>query len=234
MTAADIKAKLIAIGNKEKAFELQRFFKTGEGEYAEGDLFLGITVPEQRKIVKTCHDTPISEIELLLSEKYHECRLTALLLLVAIYKKTKTEEQKKEIVELYLRNTKYINNWDLVDSSAHFILGPFLANRDRSILYKLASSNLLWEQRIAIIATFHFIRNEDFADSLLISEKLLHHKHDLMHKAVGWMLREVGNRNKTILVEFLMEYSTEMPRTMLRYAIEKFEEEERQYFLKKR
>ncbi|MFZ4454766.1 MAG: DNA alkylation repair protein [Bacteroidales bacterium] len=234
MTAADIKAKLLAKENKEKAFELQRFFKTGEGEYAEGDLFLGITVPEQRKIVKTCLDTPISEIELLLNEKYHECRLTALLLLVAVFQKTKTEEQKKEIVELYLRNTKYINNWDLVDSSAHFILGSYLANRDRSILYKLASSDLLWEQRIAIIATFHFIRNEDFADTLLISEKLLHHKHDLMHKAVGWMLREVGNRNKAILVEFLMEYSTEMPRTMLRYAIEKFEEEERHYFLKRK
>lgn len=234
MTAADIKAKLIAIGNREKALESQRFFKTGEGEYAEGDLFLGITVPEQRKIVKMCIDTPLSEIELLLNEKYHECRLTALLILVAIYKKTKSEEQKKEMVDLYLRNTKNINNWDLVDSSAHFILGPYLANRDRSILYKLADSELLWEQRIAIIATFHFIRNEDFADTLLISEKLLRHTHDLMHKAVGWMLREVGNRNKAILVEFLMEYSTQMPRTILRYAIEKFEEEERQYFLKRK
>jgi 3-methyladenine DNA glycosylase AlkD len=234
MRATDIKAKLIAVANREKALELQRFFKTGEGEYAEGDLFLGITVPEQRKIVKTCLDTPLSEIELLLNEKLHECRLTALLILVGIYQKTKSEEQKQQIVELYLRNTQNVNNWDLVDSSAHFILGPHLAKRDRSILYKLADSELLWEQRIAIIATFHFIRNEDFADTLLISEKLLRHKHDLMHKAVGWMLREVGNRNKAILVEFLMEYSTEMPRTMLRYAIEKFEEEERQYFLKRK
>ena len=234
MRATDIKAKLIAVANREKALELQRFFKTGEGEYAEGDLFLGITVPEQRKIVKTCLDTPLSEIELLLNEKLHECRLTALLILVGIYQKTKSEDQKQQIVELYLRNTQNVNNWDLVDSSAHFILGPHLAKRDRSILYKLADSELLWEQRIAIIATFHFIRNEDFADTLLISEKLLRHKHDLMHKAVGWMLREVGNRNKAILVEFLMEYSTEMPRTMLRYAIEKFEEEERQYFLKRK
>jgi len=234
MTAQDIKQKLQSAANPEKALQMQQFFKTGEGEYGEGDLFIGITVPEQRKISASSLSVSLAEIETLLAEKFHECRLTALLILVAKYQKSKTQQLKREIYELYLQNTRFINNWDLVDSSAHHIVGDYLADKERTMLYRLAESELLWEQRIAIIATFKFIRNEDFGDTLLLSEKLLRHKHDLMHKAIGWMLREVGNRNKSVLVDFLIEYSTEMPRTMLRYAIEKFEEEERHYFLKRK
>lgn len=234
MTAEEIKQQLEAAANTEKALQMQRYFKTGVGEYGEGDLFWGVTVPEQRKIANRCLQTEHEEVQKLLRDKIHECRLTALLILVAQYKKSKSVAAKAMITQIYLSNTQYVNNWDLVDSSAHFILGDYLTHRDRSLLYELADSSSIWEQRIAMIATFHFIRNEDFADCLLLSEKLLNHPHDLMHKAVGWMLREVGNRNKGILVEFLEEYSLRMPRTMLRYAIEKFPEEERQYYLKRK
>ncbi len=233
MTAATVKAALKELASIEKAMILQRFFKTGEGEYGEGDLFWGLTVPQQRTIAKKNLTLPLSEIELLLSEPYHECRLTALLICVERFKKA-SESDRKSIVELYLRNTHRINNWDLVDLSAHYILGKYYADKDRSIIHKLAESELLWEQRIAVIATFDFIRNGDYADTLILAEKLLNHKHDLMHKAVGWMLREVGKRNKSIETDFLMQYSTQMPRTMLRYAIEKYPEEERQFFLKRK
>lgn len=234
MTASDVKAKLQAIANPEKALLLQRFFKTGEGQYGEGDLFMGITVPQQRIVAKTHKDIPHHEIENLLHEPYHECRMTALFILVNRFKKSKNDAERKEIVDLYLRNTAYINNWDLVDLSAGYILGEYLLDKERTLIYRLAESQSLWEQRIAVLATSIFIRNDDFADTLLLAEKLLNHKHDLMHKAIGWMLREVGKRNKTILVDFLIQYSTQMPRTMLRYAIEKFPEEERQYFLKRK
>jgi len=234
MKASDVKKELQAIANPEKALLLQGFFKTGEGEYGEGDLFLGITVPQQRTIAKTFKDLPLSEIEVLIHEPYHECRLTALIILVNRFKKTKKETGRKEIVDLYLRNTASINNWDLVDSSACYILGEYMLDKDRTLIYRLADSDSMWEQRIAVLTTFTFIRNDDFADNLLLAEKLLNHKHDLMHKAIGWMLREIGKRNKSVLVDFLMQYSTQMPRTMLRYAIEKFPEEERQYFLKRK
>lgn len=234
MKASDVKNALQRIANPEKALLLQGFFKTGEGQYGEGDLFLGITVPQQRTISKTFKELPLTEIETLLHEPFHECRLTALIILVNRFKKTKTDADRKLIVDLYLRNTAYINNWDLVDLSACYILGEYLLDKDRSLIYRLAESDSLWEQRIAVLTTFTFIRNEDFADNLLIAEMLLNHKHDLMHKAIGWMLREIGKRNKSILVDFLMQYSIQMPRTMLRYAIEKFPEEERQYFLKRK
>ncbi|MDD2798092.1 MAG: DNA alkylation repair protein [Bacteroidales bacterium] len=234
MTALEIKQALTLHSNKEKALASQQFFKTGEGEYAEGDLFLGVTVPEQRKIATKNLSTSQGEVEKLLHDPYHECRLTALLIMVAKYQKTKETTTRREIVELYLRNKKQINNWDLVDSSAHFILGHYLRDKERAILYQLADSNQLWEQRIAIISTFDFIRNGDYTDTLLLSEKMINHSHDLMHKAIGWMLREVGNRNKAVEVAFLEKYSTQMPRTMLRYAIEKFPEEERQYYLKRK
>ena len=234
MKASDVKKELQSVANPEKALLLQGFFKTGEGEYGEGDLFLGITVPQQRAIAKNYKELPLSEIEILLHEPYHECRLTALIILVNRFKKMKKEADRKEIVEFYLKNTTYINNWDLVDSSACYILGEYLLDKDRTLIYRLADSDSMWEQRIAVLTTFTFIRNDDFADNLLLAEKLLNHKHDLMHKAIGWMLREVGKRNKSVLVDFLMQYSTQMPRTMLRYAIEKFPEEERQYFLKRK
>lgn len=234
MKASDVKNALQSIANPEKALLLQGFFKTDEGQYGEGDLFLGITVPQQRSIAKSFKELPLTEIETLLHEPFHECRLTALIILVNRFKKTKTDADRKLIVDLYLRNTAYINNWDLVDLSACYILGEYLLDKDRSLIYRLAESDSLWEQRIAVLTTFTFIRNEDFADNLLIAEMLLNHKHDLMHKAIGWMLREIGKRNKSVLVDFLMQYSMQMPRTMLRYAIEKFPEEERQYFLKRK
>ncbi len=233
MKASEVKTQLQIIANPEKALLLQGFFKTGEGQYGEGDLFMGITVPQQRSIAKNYKELPLSEIGILLHEPYHECRLTALIILVNRFKKTKNEADRKEIVDFYLSNTAFINNWDLVDLSACYILGEYLLDKDRTLIYQLAQSESLWEQRIAVLTTFTFIRNDDFADNLLIAEMLLNHKHDLIHKAIGWMLREVGKRNKSVLVDFLMQYSLQMPRTMLRYAIEKFPEEERLYFLKR-
>lgn len=233
MKADEVIEKLKAAASVERAFQAQRYFKTGEGEYGEGDLFMGVTVPNQRKIAKEAAKMTISEIEKLLHDKRHECRLTALFILVAQFKKNKDESHREMIVKLYLKNTRYINNWDLVDSSAHFILGEYVLQRDRKILYKLADSSNLWEQRIAIISTFRLIRELDYGDSLILAEKLLNHKHDLMHKAVGWMLREIGNRNKTVLIDFLNEYSTRMPRTMLRYTIEKFTDDERRFYMKR-
>lgn len=234
MTAELIKAKLLSLRNFEKSIFLQRFFKTGEGEYAEGDLFLGITVPQQREVAKSFAKTPLHELEMLLHDKYHECRLTALVILTERAKKSKREEEKRLIFELYLRNTHYINNWDLVDVTANYVVGRYLMDKDRSVLYRLAESSLLWEQRIAMIATLEFIRNHDFVDTLLIAEKLVYHKHDLMHKAVGWMLREAGKRDKSVLIGFLEQYAATMPRTMLRYAIEKLDEEQRQYYLNRK
>ena len=232
MKATDVKSSLEAIASSERAFLSQRFFKTGEGEYGEGDVFMGITVPTLRLIAKASIKLPLDEVEKLLQEKYHECRVTALLILVERFKKA-IESDRGAIATLYLRNTHRINNWDLVDLSAHYILGKYLMDKDRSILHQLADSTWLWDQRIAVISTFEFIRNGDYTDNLILAEKLLNHRHDLMHKAIGWMLREIGKRNKSVELDFLMQFSTRMPRTMLRYAIEKFPEDERQFFLKR-
>jgi len=222
--------ELQSLGNPEKAKILQRFFKTGKGEYGEGDRFIGITVPEQRKLAKKYDTLPLKELQKLLSSKYHEHRLTSLLILVIKYSKS-DDVEKKGIVEFYLTNTKYINNWDLVDSSADKIIGDYLLERDRSILYELAKSDYLWERRIAILATFRFIKNNQFKDTLKISVLLLSDHHDLIHKAVGWMLREIGKRNLSIEEEFLKKHYKKMPRTMLRYAIEKFNPEKRRTYL---
>lgn len=222
---------LLQLGNPTKALQAQRFFKTGPGEYGEGDQFIGVTVPDVRSVMKKYCDCPLQEIKQLLKSEFHECRLAALLLLVHQYQKG-TESTQKQIVDIYLKSTKYINNWDLVDTSAYHILGPWLfEHNDTSLLTTLADSKSLWEQRIAIIATLHFIRKDDFAPTLRIAEQLLHHPHDLMHKAVGWMLREVGNRDEVVLVQFLSKYYKTMPRTMLRYAIEKFDETRRKKYL---
>lgn len=224
-------ADLRQFGNPTKAAQAQRFFKTGSGEYGEGDQFIGVTVPEVRSVMKKYLDCPLQEIRQLLKSEFHECRLAALLLLVHQYQKG-TESTQKQIVDTYLKSTKYINNWDLVDTSAYHILGPWLyEHKDTSLLTTLADSNSLWEQRIAIIATLHYIRKDDFALTLRIAERLLHHSHDLMHKAVGWMLREVGKRNERVLVEYLQDCYQTMPRTMLRYAIEKFDESRRKEYL---
>lgn len=217
---------------REKASSSARFFKTGPGEYGEGDFFLGITVPVQRKISKKYYrDLPPEELVEMIHSPYHEHRLTGIFILVLKFEKSKKEEEKQKYVDIYLKNTDYINNWDLVDSSAYKILGPWLANRDRGILYDFAKINHLWKQRIAIISTYHFIRNHEFDDTLEISEILLHHSHDLIQKAVGWMLREVGNRDLDTEITFLGKHYKSMPRTMLRYAIGKFEEPLRKQFL---
>jgi 3-methyladenine DNA glycosylase AlkD len=225
--------ELLALKNPEKAAILQRFFKTGKGEYAEGDQFIGASVPQLRTIAKKHFPTlTLKEIGTLLKSPFHEFRLTALFILVLKFEKAKTESEKKVIFDFYLNHLKYINNWDLVDSSAHKIVGVYLFDKDRDIIYSLVKSQNLWEQRIAIISTFHFIRQKDFNDTLRIAEMVLTHPHDLIHKASGWMLREIGNRNFNVLFDFLVQHYQKMPRTMLRYAIEKLDPETRLAFLK--
>lgn len=218
--------------NPERAKHSLRFFKTGKGEYGEGDKFLGLTVPQQRQISVNYKNFSIEELQKLIKSEYHEHRLTALFILVNRFRKSKSSEERGKLITFYIKNTKYINNWDLVDSSAN-ILGQHLFDKDRKILYELAKSKNFWEQRIAIIATSYFINNSQFEDTLKISEILLHHKHDLIHKAVGWMLREVGKKDLDTLLKFLDKYHKEMPRTMLRYSIEKLPEIQRQHYLKK-
>ena len=225
-----IKKELSQLSNPEKAKNLSWFFKTEKGQYGEGDIFLGITVPEQREVAKRYIDLPLNDLQELLSSKIHEHRLTALLILVSKYEKA-DNAGKDEIFSFYLKNTENINNWDLVDLSAPRIIGDYLHNKDRSILSKLAKSNNLWERRIAILSTLNFIRNNDFKDALSISKLLLHDEHDLIHKAVGWMLREIGKRDQEIEEQFVSKYCSEMPRTMLRYALEKFDEKKRKFYL---
>ncbi len=219
--------------SQEKAGILQRFFKTGKGQYGEGDVFLGVVVPNIRKICEEYYkEISLTDIEYFLHSEIHEYRLFALLVLVKQFEKG-NDTERLNIYKYYLKNTKYINNWDLVDLTAPNIVGRFLLNNDRTILYKLVKSKSIWEVRIAVLATFTFIREGDFVDILEISKLLLSHNHDLIHKAVGWMLREVGKRDIPTLRAFLNENCKVMPRTMLRYAIEKFDKEERlKYMLK--
>lgn len=231
-----LKAEIKQQENPEKAKILSRFFRTDPGEYGEGDVFLGIPVPILRQLAKKYGDLTFSEIETLMESPLHEERLIGLLILVEQFEKAiqeDTTQRANRIIFTYLQNTEHINNWDLVDLTASKILGRWLFDKDRKQLYTLAKSKNLWEKRIAIIATYYFIKNNDFQDTLAISEILLHDTHDLIHKAVGWMLREVGKQNKEILDEFLEKHHTVMPRTMLRYAIEKYPEIERQRFLQK-
>ena len=227
-----IRSELRQMASKEKAQVLMRFFKTGKGQYAEGDKFLGVMVPQTRKLVKKFENLERENVLEFLRSKFHEERLLALLILVRQFEKGSAQRQK-EIFEIYLRNTKFINNWDLVDLSADKIVGAFLEKKSKNILFDLAKSKSLWERRIAMLATFHFIKNGQSEWAIKIAEKLLHDKHDLMHKAVGWMLREVGKRcSEKTECEFLDKHARTMPRTMLRYAIERFPEEKRKYYLK--
>jgi 3-methyladenine DNA glycosylase AlkD len=228
--SADIAARLRQRADKSRVAGLQRFFKTGPGEYAEGDVFIGVTVPGVRQVCRECRDAAIPDILPLLGSAVHEERLLALLLLVEAFKRG-TEERKREIYRLYLANTKFINNWDLVDSSAPHIVGGWLFTRSRAPLGRLARSSSLWERRIAIIATQFFIRNGDLEEPFRIADLLLTDHHDLIHKAVGWMLREAGNRNPKAERAWLETRYPRMPRTMLRYAIEKFPEAERRRYL---
>ncbi len=211
-----------------RAAGAQRYFKTGPGEYGEGDIFIGLTVPQSRSIAKKYLALPLSEVQKLLASPIHEHRFIALEIL--IFKYERTDEQEK-IVNFYLKNKKHINNWDLVDTSASYILGNWLIDKDTTILYTLAHAKNLWERRIAIVATAAFIRNGQFADTLALAEILVRDTEDLMHKAVGWMLREVGKKSEKTLTAFLDTHVSHMPRTMLRYAIERFPEKKRKKYL---
>ncbi len=217
--------------NPEKAQLLSRFFKTGKGEYGEGDVFVGVVVPDSRKIAVKYKDLPLSEVATLLQSKVHEERLIALLILVHKFGKG-DDSIKKKICEFYLSHTNSINNWDLVDLSADKIVGEYLKTRERSILVKLARSESIWERRISMLATFAFIKNGEYKDTFIVADILLQDKHDLIQKAVGWMLREVGKRvSEEALVEFLQSRYKTMPRTALRYAIERFSDEKRKKYL---
>lgn len=229
-TAKAIQKALRSQGDSAIAEHSKRFFKTGKGEYGEGDRFLGIRVPVLRQQIRTYQRISLEELHKLLASPFHEERLFALLMMVHQFKKG-NEEQKAVIYQMYLDNTPRINNWDLVDSSAHHIVGVYLEDKDRQALYRLARSKDLWERRIAIIATLQFIRHHDFDDTLKISALLINDPEDLIHKAVGWMLREAGKRNHDVEVAFLKTHYQQMPRTMLRYAIEKFPEKERLRYL---
>lgn len=221
--------ELRGLSDDEKKTVLPRFFKTGKGEYGEGDRFLGVIVPNTRKVAKNHKDSPYIVIEMLLESEWHECRLCALLMLIEKYRK-----EPDQVVQFYLTHTKGINNWDLVDLSAPYILGDFLKDKtDRNVLYDLAGSAVMWERRIAVVSTLMLIRHGQFDDTIRLAESLIDSKHDLMQKSIGWMLREVGKRDKGLLVQFIEKHKHEMPRTMLRYAIEKFPEPERREFMRK-
>jgi 3-methyladenine DNA glycosylase AlkD len=234
MKAANVRKELKSMADPDKAVILQRFFKTGLGQYGEGDIFIGVTVPQSRKIAKKFSQLQLVEVKTLLYSRIHEERLVALLILVWRYSSAlDNREEKEEIVKFYLDNIKQVNNWDLVDLSAPNILGAYLIdNRNRRLLYRLAKSENVWERRVAILATYHFIRNGDFSYTLKIAEMLLQDRHDLIHKAVGWMLREVGKRDATAQETFLEKYWSVMPRTMLRYAIERLPENQRLHYKK--
>ncbi len=230
---AQLQSELQKLSNPQRAKSLQRFFKTGKGEYGEGDQFVGLTLPQIREVTKKYAGLKLPEIRELLHSKIHEHRALALIILKNKYRKADTKN-KAIIYKCYLQNSRHINNWDLVDMSAPNIVGDFLINKSRQILDQLAKSNLLWDRRIAVLATFTFIKNNDFADSLRIAQILLNDKEDLMHKAVGWMLREIGKKDQKVLEKFLKQQAPNMPRTMLRYALEKLPEEKRQFYLKAR
>ena len=231
MIASEIQKRLQALGDPQRAQVQQKFFKTGPGEYGEGDVFIGLRVPEIRKLAMEYQTLALPEIIQLLQSPIHEARLLALLILIRIYKSGGASIQE-QVYHAYLQNTRFINNWDLVDASAAHIVGAHLTNGGRDRLHALAKSNLLWERRIAIIATFHFVRRGEFSDTLSIAGLLLKDPEDLIHKAVGWMLREIGNRDQPKEESFLRAHYQIMPRTMLRYAIEKFPEGLRQRYLK--
>ena len=229
--AQTVENELVSLRNPEKAVILQRFFKTGEGQYGEGDVFLGLMNPVTRAQAKKHAMLPMRETVRLLKSRYHEVRLCALLIWVRQYDKG-TPEVRQRIFTHYLKNATYVNNWDLVDLSAPNIVGRHLLGQPRDILYDLAESPLLWEQRIAVIATLTFIRHGEFDDTLKLAERVLTHPHDLIHKAAGWALREVGKRDRPLLTQFIEQHKRRMPRTMLRYAIEQYPDAERKAFLK--
>ncbi len=225
-----VKAELEGLSDPEHAMKLQGFFKTGKGEYGEGDVFIGVRVPYQRRIAKKYRNISLTDVLELLRSEIHEHRLTALFILTEQFNKGDGEARRR-IVDLYLGNTAYVNNWDLVDSSAHKILGAWLVDKPRGVLYDLARSKSLWERRISIISTFAFIHRGDLVDALDLAGALVDDGHDLIHKASGWVLREVGKKDQSVLEEFLIEHFKTMPRTMLRYAIERLPKERRSFYM---
>jgi 3-methyladenine DNA glycosylase AlkD len=227
-----VKAELDKYSDPEYAERLQGFFKTGEGGYGEGDVFIGVRVPDQRQVAKKYKDLPLADIRMLLMSKVHEHRLTALLILVEQFRKG-DDKTRTQIIDLYLENISYVNNWDLVDSSAHKILGEWLVDKPRDLLYNMAQSETLWQRRISIISTFAFINRGDLIDALRLAEALIDDEHDLIHKASGWVLREVGKKDQKALEKFLMSHCERMPRTMLRYAVEKFSPDRKKFYMRK-
>ena len=232
MTSDQVKADLESVSDPVYADRLQGFFKTGEGEYGEGDLFIGVRVPDQRRVAKKYKELSLPDSRLLLHSKVHEHRLTALFILVEQFNKG-DDKTRKRIVDLYLENIAYVNNWDLVDSSAPKILGEWLVDRPRDLLYDMADSEVLWERRISIVSTFAFIARGELDDALALAEALIDDEHDLIHKASDWVLREVGKKDVNVLEEFLMRHSRRMPRTMLRYAVVKLSPSRKKFYMKK-
>jgi 3-methyladenine DNA glycosylase AlkD len=230
LTASEAQEWLRGIGSPEVAAISARFFKTGPGQYGEGDVFIGVRVPMIRKVARDFKTLPLSQVKVLLHSDVHEERLLALVVMVLQFEKGDSRTRKR-VYDLYFANTEHINNWDLVDLSAPHIVGRYLNSKSRRPLYRLARSSSLWERRVAILATYHFIRQHDFDDTLKIAKMLLHDKEDLIHKAVGWMLREIGNRDLEVEENFLADHGGDMPRTMLRYAIERFPKRKRQEYL---
>ena len=233
MLADQINNEIKNLADPELAVHHLRFFKTGKGEYAEGDLFYGLRVPDVRKIAKKYFKTiDLSEIDVLIKNPYHEVRLAAIIMLILKYRKADSEGQKK-IYNLYLSNVDYINNWDLIDISAYAIVGAFLFNKNTEKLWELAKSGHLWSERISVLATLYFIKYGEYTHSIELAKHFLNHKHDLMHKATGWILREVGKKDINVLYAFLDQFHKVMPRTMLRYSLEKLSEEKRIIYMKK-
>lgn len=229
--AAQLDKHMKSLKNPAKAKVLAGFFKTAPGQYGHGDQFLGITVPQSRIIAKTYAHLPVAELNILIQSPWHEIRVVALFIAVAQFKKATAQDQER-LVRFYLNNTKFINNWDLVDLSAYHVLGPWAHTQETTLLRKLARSNHLWEKRMAIVATFHFIRLGNAKETFIIADMLMQDPHDLMHKSIGWMLREVGKRvDRPTLEQYLQSRYKKMPRTMLRYAIEHFPQEHRQRYL---
>ena len=233
MTAKDVKQKLKWLASPDVAKSSMRFFKTGPGQYGEGDIFIGIKVPTLRTVSREFRSLPLEEVGSLLNSPIHEERHLALMVLVLQVAKC-DDAYRRVVFDFYLQNTKLINNWDLVDCSAPQVVGGFLLDKSRKPLFQLTKSNSLWERRIAIVSTQHFIRHDDFADTLAISHNLLRDEEDLIHKATGWMLREVGKKAKAVLEKFLDQHASVMPRTMLRYAIEHFSSDQRRAYLQKK
>ncbi|MDA7916063.1 DNA alkylation repair protein [Verrucomicrobia bacterium] len=230
MTASKLAKRIRLYVNEEKREFFPRFFRTGKGEYGEGDKFLGIMIPDLRRVAKEFENLSLEECGKLLDSRWHEERLISLIIMVNRFKKADVKDQEA-VYDLYFKHLKRVNSWDLVDTSAHVIVGGWLFNRSRKKLYTMAKSKDLWQRRIAIITTFHFIRKNDFRDTLELSEILVKDEHDLMHKGVGWMLREMGKRDVKLLKRFLDRHAATMPRTMLRYAIEKFYDKERKHYM---